>query len=81
MKITTIAYVHDNHSPPIDISTFKGYTDTPTEVIGIIQNSPLFPKIIMPCGETYGPIWETPPNDIPCPCGNKSHWLFKRHKC
>lgn len=33
----------------------------------------------MPCGETYAleAIEDLPEEDLPCPCGDKSHWFVK----
>ncbi len=33
---------------------------------------------VMPCGERYiFPLAGLPLEDIPCPCGNTTHWLLK----
>ena len=45
---------------------------------GNLQSNPLF-AIDMPYGEKaiYKTFEDIPKHDIPCPCGNKNHWLVK----
>ncbi len=49
----------------------------PNEVIGLLFS--LDGTIVMPCGESFSltRVPELSGQDLPCPCGDPSHWLVR----
>lgn len=48
------------------------------DAIGDADYAPFF-SVTMPCGYTYELRWgdTIPGSDVPCPCGNDEHWIFR----
>lgn len=44
-----------------------------------IADFPPLAQIVMPCGYVWELRWgdRVPETDVPCPCGNPDHWVFK----
>jgi hypothetical protein len=63
----------------VEIEFSRSTNTTVTVYALLVSNVSSVFHAVMPCGNEYWLHWgdRLPTNNIPCPCGNTNHWIFR----